>query len=313
MTILMQEAGALTTVQDLGRPGYLRYGIPTSGPVDREAFILANRLVGNPDGAAALECTLIGPKLELTEACVLAITGAEMPVTVNGREAPRWTAIRVKGGDVMRLGPSRSGLRGYVAVGGGIDVTLVLGSRSTYLRGGLGGYRGRPLEPGDVLSVGAAPVALERLAGRKVRPEAIPRHETEVEVRVILGPQHDRFTPDGIAAFLQGPYTMTSESDRMGARLKGPVITHARGHDIISDGIPLGGVQVVGSGQPIVLLVDRQSTGGYTKIATVCSFDIAKVGQLIPGRRLRFVSVSIAEAHAIHRRERAMLNAALLD
>lgn len=313
MTLLVREPGPMTTVQDLGRSGYLRYGIPGSGPVDRVAFILANRLVGNPDGAAALECTLIGPKLEVAHECVVAVTGAEMPVTLNGGDAPRWTAMRVKGGDVLRLGVSRSGLRAYLAVAGGIDVPLVLGSRSTYPRGRLGGYRGRPLQPGDLLRIGAAPAPLPRLAGRTVRPEAIPRYGAEVEVRVILGPQDDRFTLDGIAAFLRGPYEMTSESDRMGARLKGPAITHARGHDIISDGIPLGGVQVVGSGQPIVLLVDRQSTGGYTKIATVCSFDVAKVGQMLPGRRLRFVRVSVAEAHATHQRECAVLDAAVLD
>lgn len=312
-TVLVLEPGPQTTVQDLGRPGYLRYGIPPSGPIDRAALILANRLVGNPDGAAVLECTLAGPKLQMTDERVVAVTGAEMSVTVNGHEAPRWAAIRVVAGDVLRLGLSRRGLRAYLSVAGGIDVPPVLGSRSTYVRGRLGGYQGRALEPGDRLPLGRPSVPLARIVGRAVRAEAIPEHGGEVEVRVILGPQADRFTPDAIAAFLEGPYEMTGESDRMGARLKGPPITHTRGHDIISDGIPLGGVQVVGNGQPIILLVDRQSTGGYTKIATVCSFDVGKVGQMMPRQRLRFRSVSVGEAHAILRAERTRLEAAVLS
>lgn len=303
------DAGPQTTVQDLGRPGHLRYGIPASGPVDREAFIVANRLVGNPDGAAALECTLVGPTLQMQRESAVAVTGAEMPLTIDGREAPRWTAIRVKTGEVVKLGASRSGVRAYLAVAGGIDVPPVLGSRSTYLRGSLGGYRGRALKRGDVLDLGPVQVPLDGLERRRLRPDAIPAYGREVEVRVILGPQDDRFTSDGIAAFLQGPYEMTPQSDRMGARLKGPLIAHTRGHDIISDGVPLGGVQVVGDGQPIVLLVDRQSTGGYTKIVAVCSFDVGKVGQVKPGQRLWFRSVSVDEAHALLRTERARLDA----
>lgn len=308
---LVLDPGPLTTVQDLGRPGHLRYGVPPSGPIDRYAFLLANRLVGNPDTAAALECTMVGPKLQMLKESVVAVTGAEMPLTVNGREVPRWTAIRVKAGVVVRLGASRSGVRAYLAVAGGIDVPPVLGSRSTYLRGRLGGYQGRPLTRGDVLSVDVSPFPPERLEGRAVRPEAIPVYGSEVEVRVILGPQSDRFTKSGIVAFLQGPYEPTPESDRMGVRLKGPPITHTRGHDIISDGVPLGGVQVAGDGQPIVLLVDRQTTGGYAKIATVCSFDVSRMGQLRPRQRLRFRSVSVDQAHAILRTELARLDAAV--
>lgn len=306
------EPGLLTIVQDLGRPGYLRYGIPPSGPVDREAFILANRLVGNPDSAAGLECTLIGPRLEALDACLIAVTGAEMAVTVNNQEVPRWTAVRLKAGDVLRLGQALRGVRAYLAVSGGIDVPAVLGSRSTYLRGQLGGLEGRQLRKGDLLPLGRPEVSLEAGAGRQVRTECIRAYSEEPEVRVILGPQADRFTDAGIAAFLEGPYDMLPQSDRMGARLRGPHVTHTRGHDIVSDGVPLGGIQVIGDGQPIVLLVDRQSTGGYTKIATVCSFDIAKVGQVRPGQRLRFRSVSVDEAHATLRVERACLDGAIV-
>jgi biotin-dependent carboxylase-like uncharacterized protein len=306
------EPGLLTTVQDLGRRGHLRYGIPPSGPVDREAFVIANRLVGNPDGAAGLEATLLGPQLEVRAECLVAVTGAPMPVVVNGREAPLWAPVRLKGGDVLRLGAAQRGVRAYLAASGGIDVPAVLGSRATYLRGQLGGLDGRPLRKGDLLPLGKPAGSPEAFQERRVSRELIPSYAGEPEIRVVLGPQADRFTPEGIAAFLQGPYEMLPQSDRMGARLKGPRITHTRGHDIISDGVPLGGIQVVGDGQPIVLLVDRQSTGGYTKIAAVCSFDIGRVGQVRPGQSLRFRSISVGEAHAILRAELARLEAVVV-
>ena len=307
------DGGPQTTVQDLGRFGYLRYGIPPSGPMDRWAFVLANRLVGNPDGAAVLECTLIGPRFQARENTVIAVTGAEMPVTVNGREAPGWTAIEIKPGDTVKLGQARSGVRAYLAAAGGIDVPAVLGSHSTYVRGKLGGYEGRALKKGDLLTTLPPAATLDRLEGRRVKPEAIPDYGGEPDIRVILGPQADRFTAEGIEALLTGPYRMTSHSDRMGARLTGPLITHTRGHDIISDGIALGGIQVVGEGQPIVLLVDRQSAGGYTKIATVCSFDVDRLIQVKPGQRLRFSEIAVAEAHAVLREERERLAGVIDD
>lgn len=305
------QGGALTTVQDLGRPGYLRYGIPPSGPLDRTSFVLANRLVGNPDSAAALESTVMGPWLQMTGESVIAVTGAEVPVTVNNQPVPRWTPVPVRPGDVVKLGAARRGMRAYVAFRGGIDVPPVLGSRATYLRGTLGGFQGRQLREGDRLSLLPAAAAAGPSRSRGVRPEMIPAWGDEAEARVVLGPQADRFTREGIEAFLGEPYEMTPDSDRMGARLRGPAVTHTRGHDIVSDGVPLGGIQVVGDGQPIVLLVDRQSTGGYTKVATVCSFDIGRVGQLQPGQRIRFKAVTVEEAHALLRRERLRLEAAL--
>jgi KipI family sensor histidine kinase inhibitor len=291
--IQIQDPGPQTTVQDLGRPGYLRYGIPPSGPVDHAAFILANRLVGNRDDAAALECTVMGPRFVAEAPCAIAVTGAAMPLSVNGQEAAMWTTLPLNAGDVVKLGPTRVGIRGYIAFSGGIDVPEVLGARATYLRGRLGGAAGRALQRGDVLRLW--PAALP--APRRVRPEAQPRLDPEPEIRVVLGPQDDRFTAEGIAALLAGPYEMTTHSDRMGARLRGPHVTHSRGHDIISDGIALGSIQVPGDGQPIVLLVDRQSTGGYTKVATVCSFDVGRLGQAKPGQRLRFRAITLAEAH----------------
>jgi antagonist of KipI len=290
----VHDAGPLTTIQDLGRPGYLRVGIPASGPMDRDAFVVANRLVGNAESAAGLECTLIGPRVEFDDDRVVAVTGAEMTVTLDNAEAPRWRAFRVKAGDVLKMGSARSGVRAYLAISGGVETPPALGSRATYLRGQLGGLHGRALRKGDRLPLGVS-------AGTRLgvaRGGRIPDYASEPEIRVILGPQDDRFSAAGIAAFLGGPYEMLPQSDRMGARLRGPFVEHTRGHDIVSDGIPLGGIQVVGDGQPIVLLVDRQSTGGYTKIATVCSFDVGRIGQLKPGQRLRFRRISVAEAHA---------------
>ncbi|MGZ8228310.1 MAG: 5-oxoprolinase subunit C family protein [Burkholderiales bacterium] len=291
------EPGPQTTVQDLGRFGQLRYGIPPSGPTDRHAFILANRLAGNEDGAAALECTLIGPRFRVHADCAIAVTGAEMAVTINGQDAPRWTTLLLHPGDLVKVGPARSGVRAYIAFSGGIDVAVVLGSRATYLRGGLGGFEGRTLRKDDRLSL--APAKRPRV--RHLAPEAVPIYAGECEVRVVLGPQAHRFTETGIAAFLGGPYEMLPQSDRMGARLRGAPIEHARGHDIVSDGIALGSVQVAGDGQPIVLLVDRQSTGGYTKIATVCSFDIGRIAQTRPGQSLRFHAIDVEEASRLYR------------
>jgi biotin-dependent carboxylase-like uncharacterized protein len=303
VTLVIVEPGPQTTVQDLGRPGHLRSGIPPAGPVDRRAFVLANRLVGNPDGAAGLECAFTGPRFQVAGASAIAVTGAEVPVSVNGQPAPRWTTLLLAPADVVKVGTARIGVRAYIAVAGGLDVPPVLDSRATYLRGGLGGLDGRALRTGDRLR--AFPAALPPVRG--VRREAVPALEGEPTIRVVLGPQADRFTEEGIAALLEGSYEMLPESDRMGARLRGPRIAHARGHDIISDGTALGSLQVPGDGQPIVLLVDRQSTGGYTKVATVCSFDIGRIGQVKPGGRVRFRALDVAEAHRVFRESEAAL------
>ena len=302
------EPGPQTTVQDLGRRGHLRYGIPPSGPLDMFSFVLANRLAGNADEAAALECTLSGPRLRVERACALAVTGAEVAVSVNGSAAECWTTLTLAAGDIVRIGAARSGLRCYLAFGGGLDVPLRLGSRSTYLRGRLGGVEGRALRKGDRIALLPAELA----AVRALPAAARPVHGNETRVRVVLGPQAERFTPKGIDAFLHAAYALLPQSDRMGARLRGEPIEHVCGHDIVSDGIAAGSVQVPGDGQPIVLLADRQSTGGYTKLATVCSFDLGRIAQLRPGQTVRFEALDIGQAHAALREWRTMLSSVML-
>ncbi len=307
--IRILEPGTLTTIQDLGRAGQLRYGIPPSGPMDHAAFLLANRLVGNPDDAAGLECTLSGPRFEAQAWCAMAVTGATVPVSVNDQEWPMWRTLHLAAGDVVKLGAAIAGVRSYVAFSGGLDVPPVLGSRSTYLRGTLGGFLGRALRAGDVVPL--APAALPRR--RRVRAAYRPEFPAEPELRLVFGPQAEAFTAEGRRALVTSAYEMLPQSDRMGARMRGARIAHVRGHDIISDGIALGSIQVPGDGQPIVLLVDRQSTGGYTKIATVASFDIGRLGQVKPGQPVRFRAVELAEAHRARRDWHAGLANALTD
>lgn len=307
--IRIVDPGPLTTVQDLGRHGHLRSGIPASGAMDRFAFVLANRLVGNDDDAAALECTLLGMRFEAEQACALAVTGADMPVTINGSAASSWRTLALQPGDKVRLGAARAGVRAYAAFSGGIAVPLALGSRSTYVRGRLGGLEGRALRKDDRLQLFDAPAP----ALRRAPPHAVPTYRDEPDIRVVLGPQADRFTPAGIATFLGQAYELLPQSDRMGARFSGPRIAHTNGHDIVSDGIAAGSVQVPGDGQPIVLLADRQSTGGYTKIATVCSFDLGRIAQLRPGQTARFQEISIEQAHRLLCEYDAYLQSDLLE
>jgi biotin-dependent carboxylase-like uncharacterized protein len=305
-TIEVIDGGMLTTVQDLGRHGYQRYGVPVSGALDRFALRAGNRLVGNEDGAAGLEVTLIGPRLRFLAPATIALTGADLGARLNGQPAPRWQSVVVEAGAVLSFVEPSDGVRAYLAVAGGLDVPVVLGSRSTYTRSKLGGVDGRPLKPGDALEVrGDRPVLL---GGALRLPEANrPAYGHAHALRVVLGPQDDRFTPRGIDTFLSSAYTVTPQSDRMGCRLNGPVIEHLRGPDIVSDGIPFGAVQVAGDGVPIVLLADRGTAGGYTKIATVIGPDLPRLAQAAPGDTVTFTRVDLAAAYAAVAEEERLL------
>ncbi|MEE9365776.1 MAG: biotin-dependent carboxyltransferase family protein [Dehalococcoidales bacterium] len=290
------QPGPLTTVQDLGRFGYQQYGVPTSGALDSYAFRIGNLLVGNREGAASLEITLFGCQLRALQDTKVAITGANLAATINGEPAPAWESRLIKSGDVISFSRLDSGCRACLAIAGGIDVPEVMKSASTYIKAVIGGLSGRPLRSGDTLkaheSTASAPVT-------RLPSEYMPAYESRVTLRVILGPQDDCFTEEGIHTLLSSEYTVSTQADRMGYRLEGPRIEHRGDADIISDGIPLGAVQVPGDGLPIILLADRQTTGGYSKIATAISIDIPKVAQAKPGDKIKFTPVTEEQAVAL--------------
>lgn len=290
------KPGLLTTIQDIGRHGYQAMGFSVCGAMDEEAFKYANILVGNDPNAAAIEVTLLGPHLKVLDNSVMAITGADLGAKINGEEVRLWQAFNVRPGDEISFGGQRSGCRAYIAVSGGIEVPLVMGSRSTYIRAKIGGLEGCVLKTGDVLQRGIANIEPFNLKERKVPDDLIPSYDSKITLRVILGPQDDYFSENGIKTFLSSEYTVTNESDRMGYRLDGPKIEHLKGADIISDGIPLGAIQVPGHGFPIIMLADRQSLGGYAKIATIISSDIPKIAQAKPGDKIRFSAISYDDA-----------------
>jgi biotin-dependent carboxylase-like uncharacterized protein len=302
------DGGMLTTVQDLGRVGSQKYGVPESGAMDGLTLRAANRLVGNADSAACLEMTLTGPELRFGGPVVIALTGADLGALVNGRPAARWQAVSVAADTVLTFGGVRDGMRAYLAVNGGIDVPLVLGSRSTFTRSALGGFEGRALCAGDRIPVGAAS-GPPRGPGRLLPRHAVPLYGHAHSVRVVMGPQDDAFTDEGIRTFLAETYTLSTQSDRIGCRLSGPRIAHRTGADIVSDGTTLGSVQVTGDGLPIVLMADRGTTGGYAKIATVTSVDVSRLAQAMPGDRITFVRIGLDEAHALLRGAHAWLDA----
>ena len=296
LTVL--DGGMLTTVQDLGRTGVQRYGVPVAGAMDPWALRAANLLVGNPDALAGLEATLAGPTIQFDIDAVIAVTGADLRPEVDGRPMAMWQAHRVRAGGVLGFAGARSGLRAYIAVAGGVDVPVVLGSRSTFTRSGIGGHLGRALRAGDHLPIGACSPQVSRTTGR-LPPGAWPARGPIHHLRVVMGPQDDAFTPEGIATFLAESYTVTPHSDRVGCRLAGPRVAHRSGADIVSDGTAFGAVQVTGDGVPIILMADRGTTGGYTKIATVISADLGVAAQAAPGETVRFVRVDLAQARAI--------------
>ncbi len=290
--------GLLTTVQDLGRIGYQKYGVPTSGAMDQTALRAANLLLDNEEGFAGVEATAEGPTLRALVDLVVAIVGADMQPLVDGRPVEYGTAIGIRSGQILELQRVRRGLRAYLAIAGGIDVPVMLGSRSTCLPAAFGGVHGRALCQGDLLSIGYVGRQPMTPSGRRLPSGWVEPIGDVLALRVILGPQEDQFTPEGIRTFLSEPYRLMPEMDRMGARLQGPPIAHRSGADIISDSTPLGAVQVPSDGQPMILLADRQTTGGYTKIAVVVQEDIFRLGQATPGQVVRFRQISVSEAHA---------------
>jgi biotin-dependent carboxylase-like uncharacterized protein len=288
--IRVRTPGLLTTVQDLGRPGLAHLGVPTAGAADRRAFGLANRLVGNQDGAAALEITLAGPELELEAGGWLALTGGRVAADLDGRPLPMDVAVRFEPGQVLRVGSVSSGLRAYLAVRGGIDVAEVLGSRSTDTLAPVGPPR---LEEGARLPVG------DRADGDPFRQVAPTRPvDPEPVLRAVRGPRDDVFTEDALRTLIGAAWAVTSDSDRTGVRLDGPVLERRRKVELASEGMVEGSLQVPPDGHPILFLANHPTTGGYPVIAVVIGADLPLAAQARPGTRLRIRFVSVAAARA---------------
>lgn len=300
------EPGVFTTIQDLGRKGYFASGIPPSGAMDRFALCMGNLLVKNPLEEAGIEMTAIGMKLRLLQDAVIALTGAHFEGKQNGNTVPLWETTFLREGDILSFGKPSGGWRGYISVAGGIDVPPVLGSKSTYTLGGLGGIRGRILKKGDLIEVGPSRFPLEALKRRHVKTSVLPEEGAEKELRVILGPQDDHVKEESIQVFLNSPYQVSIRSNRVGYRFEGPQFffkERAQSRDagldpsnIVDDGNAIGAIQIPAGKEPICLGPDGVSMGGYVKIACLIKVDMDRMAQLKPMDSVRFKSVTVDEA-----------------
>ena len=305
MAIRVRQPGLLTTVQDTGRFGEYALGMPPSGAMDVFSYQVGNYLVGNEEGTAGLEITYFGPELEFTEAAVIAVTGAEMPPKINGEEAPTWEALEVGDGNVLSFDYLKNGARSYLAVAGGIDVPVFMHSRSTYTLIGLGGHEGRALQEGDELEIGESPSGSEQV-GKSVDDDHIPAYSRETELRVIIGLASYRLTEESMEEFLNTTWTVTPDADRVGYRYRGgelkfvereqPAGAGSDAANVVDFGYPIGSIQVPGGVEPIVLMNDAVTGGGYATIGTVISADRDRLAQTKTNDKTRFRSVELDEA-----------------
>ncbi len=300
MSLEVVAAGPMLTVQDGGRKGLRRFGVSGAGPMDGPAMALANALCGNAPDTAALEFASMGGRFATGRALRFAVTGGDCDIRVDGRRLPAGESHRLRPGETLEVGALRGAVWGYLAVAGGVDVPLALGSRATHLRSGLGGLEGRALRAGDALPLGE-----DRAADRCLRPAGPPPSAEAQPIRVVLGPQDAYFDAATVALLSEAEFTVTPQRDRMAMVLGGVELPAVRGHDIVSDATVPGSIQVPGSRQPIVLMAESQTTGGYPKIATVIAADLPRLAQSPAGGRFRFAVVSRDEGEAIgiaHRR-----------
>jgi antagonist of KipI len=309
--IIIEKAGLLDTIQDYGRVGYQGEGMAVSGAMDSYSYLVGNLLLNNNRTSASIEMTLVGPHLRFTSPTKISITGANLNPKLNGKNIPLWQVVEVKENDLITFGSSKQGCRCYLSVDGGFQIPQVLGSYSTYVRGKIGGLHGGPLIQQDRLPYNAINKIKEK--GNPLNKETNkhklvlshrfqPTFLDEMELRVVLGPEKERFTEKGLHDFLNQHYTVTPQMDRMGLRLEGISVEHIKGADIISDSIPLGTIQIPANGKPIILMSDRQTTGGYTRIGSVISIDIPKVAQALPRQKIKFVPISVENAQLLYRR-----------
>ncbi len=319
--IEVQAPGLFTMVQDPGREGFGPLGVSASGAADAVSLRLGNRVVGNAEKAAGLEMTLLGGTFVFPEGAVLALAGADFGATLDGKPVGMWTAVEAKRGQVLQLGPTRSGARCYLCVRGGIEVRLFLGSASTHILSGLGGYEGRALRKGDVLTIGPPGMDGQKRTRRNARSsggagivgkrrlaaQALEKVKIRKVLRVTPGPQSDWFPESAEKIFYESTYRVAEESNRMGIRLLGAAIAAPAGGEMISEGVALGAIQVPEGGLPIILFVEQQTTGGYPKIANVVSADFHSLGQLRPRDEVRFERVEWETARALLREQEELI------
>ncbi len=307
--ITVMKPGPLSTVQDLGRFGFQDTGVPPSGPMDAFSMRAANILAGNQDDEACIECTLGGLELQFECDTTVAVTGAALPLSLDGKRVSQNRSIRVQKGSVLTLGTAISGLRAYVAIFGGLDTEPAMGSRSTFTRGGFGGVEGRRLAAGDSIPLRGIINYNKIAVPERIMPEPKALSATEkITARAVVSHERGRFTEEALASFFGQTYTVSSKSDRMGCRLEGKPLSHSAGADIVSSGVLSGTVQVPGDGQPIVLMADRQTTGGYTRIAHVIQADLGLLGQARPGSSVEFRLCSLEEAREALLTQEALLH-----
>ncbi|WP_207434755.1 biotin-dependent carboxyltransferase family protein [Sabulibacter ruber] len=316
MSLKVEKAGLLTTVQDLGRVGYQKVGVVVSGAMDTVAHRVANLLVGNEEGAATLEFTLLGPTLRFEADHLICMTGASFSSRINGKPAASWRPVWVKEGAVLEIGRAKNGARGYLALAGGIQVPESMNSASTYLRAGIGGLNGKALQEGALIPCGNAAFTGSSylLKDRSDQegfaqvnwypaPELLPAYQENPTIRVVKGPEYDWFTSESQKAFWEQPFNLTSQSDRMGYRVEGPEIVLKEKRELLSTAVTFGTIQVPAQGNPIVLMADHQTTGGYPRIAQVISADLPILAQTLPGKQIKFQEVSLEEAYQLYFRQ----------
>lgn len=293
------NSGMLTSIQDFGRYGYQKFGMPVSGAMDTHSMQLANWLVGNDRNEACFETTYLGPEIKFLTNTTIAISGALVHATVNGNPVRMNSTIQISEGDTLVMGAVKKGMRSYLSVAGGISVPEIMGSKSTYLRGKIGGIDGRKIENGDEIKIGKNP----SMKYKEVPAPLLFLYPSIQTIRVIRGTEFDRFTVEGFDTFLNSKYSVSNENDRMGYRLSGPAIKHKDGADIISSGIVNGSIQVPGHGEPIIMMADHQTVGGYTKIANVISVDLPILAQMKAGDKVKFKEIKLEEAQDLLAKE----------
>jgi antagonist of KipI len=297
--IEVRTPGLLTTVQDLGREGFGPMGVSASGAADPVALRIGNRLVGNVERAAGLEMTLLGGTFVFPEHAEIALTGSDFGATLDYERVDPWSSAQVQAGQTLRLEATHTGARCYLCVRGGILVKMFLGSASTHLLSGLGGFEGRALRKGDVLKIGTAGGGFRTFRKRKIATRALEKLAPRKTLRVTAGPQCDWFSEGELKKFYAGTYRVAEDSNRMGLRLEGSAIASSTGGVMISEGVSLGAVQITAGGLPIILFVEQQTTGGYPKIANVISADLSSLGQLRPRDEIRFEPVEMETARSL--------------